>query len=501
MTIGIPATARVLEAYAGVLDTLTPADPVLVSPWSWSWEGPQGLRPAQPGPVQLKAVILAPGPLDDLDIGVPCQAVLTHDHDPATPVAELYGRITDLEARPVEYAFPDGTHVDGLEYSLTAVDYTPDAAEVGLTDPTFVAESADDRIDAAATGTLRPRPVLYGGLGGTLESYYAPPLRNPTTAELDVTVTLAAQPDATVEPPTLRDAITRVLGQVAPNASGAASALLAPHVTASGSLPALKLDGDDPWVIDYLPRGAGAVWADASWYPAEVVEYASGLWGLLVDPDASGWVLSADHIDYDAKWTRHKVGDPTRLAISAPLGGGDPTVVLVDSSDFDPDLGVVTEALDAPDLTTVAAVASMAAMYLPVTDRADRWEAEGFRFYASEDPARLYPAWFPRHALTPGTSYGERARCYVQPVVVHGITEAETPTGKAFHYGTLDAVELVADGDEVVIDFRVRRTVPPSSTAAAFTAGDWATLAGGGPTVAELDPRFSVYDYRLARRA
>lgn len=506
VTVGRPGSNEYWTAYPGVLADHTPADPVLGSPMEWSWSFPDGPWPVQPNPVELKFTLLAPEPIAALDIGAPCQSIMSLTGIGA--VAELFGRITDLEAVPVTYYYPTplgGVEVKGIEYSIVAVDYTVDLAELAPR-VGFVQELAIDRINDALVQTRNP----YGWRGSDLvtgvskDPYFPTILVNEVGAELRYSV-VAAKPEA--DDTSTRDIITEVLAQVPPNSARYGACFLAPHVGFGSDFVGVL--APSPWVLDFVldsvgSGGDGGLFDGSSWYPGLFGLLASGKWGLDIDPATDGWVLDANLIDYDAKWKRNKASSPNRIttAVTVPPAT-EPTSVTVSTGDRAKDAPVVVQEMSASLLTSVADAVAMCAMYLPPTDTRDRWAADGFRFYATEDIERLFPAWFPQHGfgVEPGeVTNSQRAHAYTRPVVIHGLDENETPTGKPFHYGQLASVTLTLDGADPVVDFRLRRSLPENVTAAALTFGQVATLPGGGPTIAQLDPRFTIYDYRLARR-
>jgi hypothetical protein len=502
VTIGDAAAPLVIEAVG--VDELDAADPFIEDGVTWAWRFPDGIWPAQPEPVELKLNVIAPGPVELFDEGttIAAELVFTVAPDADDPtVVDFYGRITDVDASPVAYRV-GSTDVDGLRYALVAVSREVDAGEAYV-DPFASDEFGHSTADYLAAVAVHTRgvPGFPDGLpelpqsGGSVAPALHPfwPVEVPRGPALPILVDIMRQ-----SPPQQSN---RSLGVIQP--------VIVPDAGAG------HLDPANPFAVDFLPTELSTtLFADFD-YPMEFVDFGA-LWGLELDAAAEGvWTVSADHLNFDANWRRSKLGIPNRVSISTYVGSvtgvkpETPTVYVRDAPDGTADVSPIELPIDVDNTLSVTggALDDLASMYLPATDARDRWEAGSMRFYAAHALAQLTPTWFPAHASdispptdpwsAPGGGVG-RVAAYVRPLVVYGLPPTQTPTGKSHHAGQLNSVELTHVDGEPVVDFTMRRTLPQAG-AGALTPGGVATLAGGGPTVAELDPRFTVYDYRLAR--
>jgi hypothetical protein len=482
-----------------------PADCFMLDGVTWSWSFPDGVWPAQPEPLELKCSLVSPTPLDYLDVGTPVRAWLRFttgpDADPVV-VVDFPGRLTDVEATAIDYAVYDGADVvpmTGIRYDLTAVDLTVDLAELYLIEgielglPGGGTQGAALRLDQLFGNTLGhplygddglPGLVYCGGfLVGDLfqgQTYSRAPLRD---AALDI---LRQAPASSVLP-------ARAYGVLSPIVEHASDSAQWAH------------DVDSPYCIDLIPSTIDTAVSPFTEFPGEVVELVTG-WGIDVAADGPGvWTVSAAHVDFDAKWKRNKYGNPNRVSVTGNFDlSPDPLTVTLDSADGSTSESVVELALESTFKTSAGAL-QMARMYLPDSDARDRWQADAFRFYAANDLDKLTPSWFPNHADPTDETIPYRGMVYARPVIVHDLDPARTPTGKGFHAGQLASVVLAYDSGDPVVDFQLRRTLPQAEPGGGgFTVADWLDVPHAdpdGPTVAELDPRFTVYDYRLAREA
>lgn len=511
--VNLDTTAGVLVLGSGDYSAV---DPFLAGEVQLSWKREGG---GQPDPVEASFTIVAPDPVA-VDIGRRLSLIVDGGVD---EVATFYGRVAEVIAEPVEYrATPTGATILGMSYGVKAVDYTVDLAEIQASFPAY---------DPAVTPTMRQpgtRLAQYirdGVAGYELGGVFG------GGDEMDGWVTLKAEDAGTGG---VLERVNSILDQVGvelpadlpddgePIATAldrreARRLVFAPRVDAStlpGDLHYYDGDGFPSfWATDAPPATyASDTPAD---FPAVLTDGGSSGWGLVID-DASPIVVPAARVDYAARWRRDKFTHPNRATVTyTPEGSTDETVLTVDADDRGADDPVVNIPLSAPLLGALKPTYSvtyeygprrMALMYLPENDAGDRWGAEAFRFYPETwDQLTSGSQWFPRHAdidPTPATTPADpdtRATCYARPIVVSGIDPAHTPTGRGWYAGTLSSVTLTLAGvdDRPVVEFTLRRVLPIPAGAGALTPAD----LDPGILVSDLDPTFSVYDYRLARGA
>ena len=168
----------------------------------------------------------------------------------------------------------------------------------------------------------------------------------------------------------------------------------------------------------------------------------------------------------------------------------------VDRDALDP---IVTREVEAKQVTPgVYGAGRLAPVYLPEADpRRDRWEADEFTYYADETLEGLVPSWFPRP--TASTTGEDRQSHLSRTVLVHSIVEGSTPLDRTWYAGQLRNVTVTFADGEAVARFGLRRSWTfPTDADPALTPEDVGAMFGA-PTVAELDPAFTVYDHRHAR--
>lgn len=491
---------------------IDPADRFLADGLQVGWELP-GEWPAQPSPVEVRFAIVGPDVDPVLDIGSVCSLVV----ETATPetVVEFYGRVTDLTAAPIAYSV-DGVAVDGQRVEVIAVDYTTDLAEVRF-DNAF----AHDVNAINPDFWLSDFPMGSNWVPGEDVPPFALPPQFPTgfpdglpytppgvvLDTADPSYILGGWGD-TEDPGSVRDLILDVLRQ---------TPRLDPDGVSRGGVrymgmlginvdPATAplLDDAHPFTVDFPPnRSVDVATQGAAAFPLGFTDSASG-WGLHdIATAPAGWVLPAGRIDYGGtKWTRTKWGTPNRVRLIYGANNGTTEGVYeLDSYDRDSSDPVQVREVRVPQLQDPGLyfAGRLAPVYLPEQDpRRDRWEADEFTFYADEDLTGLTPSWFPRP--TASTAGEDRQSHLTRPVLIHSIVSGSTPLQRSWYAGQLRSVSMTFADGSAEVKVSLRRSWPfPASGDPTLTPADVATLPGGGPTVADLDPRYTVYDYRLAR--
>lgn len=475
------------------------------------WELP-GEWPVQPSPVEVRFAMIGPDVDPLLDIGSVC-SVVVETAAPAT-VVEFYGRVTDMTASPITYT-ADGVSVDGQRVEVIATDYTTDLAEIrfdnGATDATAISPDfflSDFPMGGAWVPGEDVPPFAYPPqfpTGFPDGMPYTPPAVVLDTS--DPSFLLGGWGD-TEDPGSVRDLVLDILRQTPRlDADGVARGgvrymgMLGVNVDPA---TAPLLDDTHPFTVDFPPnRSVDVATEGAAAFPLAFADGPDG-WGL--DDIASapaGWVLDAARIDYGGtKWTRTKWGSPNRVRLIYGAGGGTTEGVYEqDSVDRDSSDPVQVREVEVKNLRDPGLyfAGRLAPVYLPETDpRRDRWEADEFTYYADDDLAPLTPSWFPRP--TASLTGEDRQSHLTRPVVVHSIVPGSTPLQRAWYAGQLRSVSVTFVDGAAEVKFSLRRSWPfPTPDDPALTPADVATLPGGGPTVSELNPSFTVYDYRLAR--
>lgn len=491
--------------------TITPTDLFLSDPLVVGWELP-GEWPVQPSPVEARFVIVGPVVDDLLDIGSVCSVVVEQTGE---TVVEFYGRVTDMTASPIAYTAA-GVAVEGQRVEVVATDYTTDLAEVRFDNPFAHNVSAinpdfylsdfpmgSNWIPGEDVPPFAMPPQFPTGFPDGLP--YTPPSVVLDTA--DPSYILGGWGD-TEDPGSVRDLVLDVLRQTPRlDAEGVARGgvrymgILGVNVD---PLTAPLLDSTHPFTVDFPPNRTPDVATEgAAAFPLGFTDSASG-WGLHDIASApAGWVLGAGRVDYGGtKWSRTKWGNPNRVRlIYGAAGGTTDGVYEMDSYDRDPDDPVVVRQVEVKNLQDPGLyfAGRLAPVYLPETDpRRDRWEADEFTYYADDTLSGLTPSWFPRP--TASTTGEDRQSHLTRPVVVHGIVEGSTPLLRTWYAGQLRSVSMTFADGQAEVKFGLRRSWTfPTDADPTLTPADVATLPGGGPTVGDLDPAFTVYDYRLAR--
>jgi hypothetical protein len=491
--------------------TIDPTERFVADGLQAGWELP-GEWPAQPGPVEVRFALVGPDVDPLLDIGSVCSVVV----EAATGlVLEFYGRVTDMTASPIAYE-AGGVAVDGQRCEVIAVDYSADLAEIRF-----------DNANAHTSNAINPDfflsdfPMGSAWVPGEDVPPFAYPPQFPTgfpdgmpytppgvvLDTADPSYLLRGWGD-TEDPGSVRDLVLDILRQ---------TPRLDPDGVSRGGVrymgmlgvnvdPATAplLDDTHPFTVDFPPnRSVDVATEGAAAFPLEFTDGPDG-WGLHdVAPGAAGWVLDAARVDYGAtKWTRNKWGSPNRVRlIYAALGGTSDGVYEMDSVDRDPSDPVSVREVQVKNLDDAGPffAGRLAPVYLPETDpRRDRWEADEFTYYADDTLARLTPSWFPRP--TASTTGEDRQSHLTRPVVVHSIVPGSTPLRRGWYAGQLRSVLVTFVEGTAEVRFSLRRSWAfPASGDPALTPADVGALPGGGPTVADLDPSFTVYDYRLAQ--
>lgn len=429
------------------------------------------------------------------------------------PVASFSGRVTDLGVKPSRL---------GMIYQVSCLDYLVDLAEARLaaTGPdAWPGESIEDRLTRIADDL----PDVFGG--APWDMYSGP--------EPDWGIFHAN--DADDLKPAL-DWVTEHLSQYVqyghydPPIQGGARGIIATNNTG------VYGTADDPdamlpqarrfeltWIFRRLFNRGQAAWLPARFRPTG----AGGTWRPDVDADddqafyddlyevpeldgstipAALGVIPADVIQYDADWSRTKKGRAERVYVQT-------SVVYVDAPNakragrgIEGIYGYDYSSTPPPTLTVDSTLGyrseafHLADFLLREPGHADRWEVEKFRLLADLIPDRIIRAnstsWF--HPIL-FANYPLRA--------IAGLPVEQNPNGGADWYaGILTGAEFNLTRGRYAIDFTLSRELPRPATSTTGEGGylSFATLAAdpvqATVTLADLDPAYSIYDYRAARR-
>lgn len=450
------------------------------------WVMPEGdLHPTQPEPLFADLVLHAPD-IDafEADIGSDVALTLTFDNSNPAPFT-FYGRITDCKATPAPKTF------GGMLVSLVALDYTVDERPIGLVDwpaETFAARLA--RVFAEAGAGAVPTLGLVGDPG-------APSLP-------------ARSASRTTLPAYLGELLPSWIGLGAGDAYG--RYILAPNIAGgSAPLPAQQFALDPVTEVTDYPL------------PAEFALLPSTLYGPDFAPAPADFVLDGRFVRRSVNWSRRKFGNHKALVVTDPNSDAEvfniaPGAPGSAGAPTDPPLDIFAELASAfplPFGTEVTGAMTRPAFSLYLRDvngAGNRWAVDGFTYELSRDledadpdsldAADMVPGWMPLHEYGEGVS--ARTRAYHQTVVVTGIPADQNPASGTVYAGQLMGATLRLTGGRnprAEIDFTVRRGIPRPAPGDALTPGGLGASPLAAVTVAQLDPDYTPYDYRLIREA
>lgn len=448
-------------------DTADPDNPGPLAGLRIGWTMPDGdLYPTQPDPVSCSMALIVPdiADVEELDIGS-AAAVDVSDATGGPVVFEFRGRLTDLKAV---------AHARGVHLSLIALDHTLDERRTGFT-------AAGDDVASNHIG------ALFAAVG----------LDEPTLPYPGGTVGMRMEAG---EPRSLPEALAPILlsmvgGSTWPDVEGNARTILAPLV--DGLAPV----DPDPFVLDELPERS----------PEPVTGVfgpTAGGYGIDLAADAAAGVLDAAFVDAAAVWIRNKWLAVNQVDVTyRDVGDVEATIRAATG-----ETPIVSARIDTPivpgfGIDIEAAAQRVADYYLP-EHVGNKWTVERFTWQLSRhiddggiDLSDVGPGWMPVHTAAEDDPI--RTLAYRRVVAVVGIPEHQNPAAGGIYAGRLVGAELTVNGrGELTLAFSLRRHLPKStSTVDVLTPAGLAASAYNGVTVADLDPDFTVYDYRLAQEA
>lgn len=449
------------------------------------------------------------------------------------PVATFGGRITELRAEP---------HPLGMLYSVSCLDYLVDLSDtqVSADDQTgWPGESLENRI-TRLVNLADDDGNLFGGVPWDVANLDGP------IPGWGISWGNTAPPLAPV-----LDHIVKYLSQYVhygymdPNMpqGGARGILLANTLTtglygygwlgstATGPADNAPAVGGRRYNIQWVFRNIGGN-PNLGGYalPAQLRQAATGKWRPVVDPNsARSWVgdpnanasgdlptadafgvLPARYVDYDpTSWSRTKkeqaekvrvqttynwsggpnrtwVSQSTLQAYNVPVKSAPAKVITVDT-----ELGYAQEARTLAKwmVPEPAEVGSGA-----------RWEVDTFRLRADQLRGRL-------------TAANRRCWTYLRTmlayplVAIGGMDPTHTPDGRDYYAGVITGATFTIRGGRYSIDFQLSRHLPRPVSGAAANADQGSVSAKSmravpaqlAMKVSQLDPTYSVYDYRIVR--
>lgn len=436
------------------------------------------------------------------------------------PVATFGGRITDLKAEP---------HALGMIYTVSALDYLVDLSDTQVAaddDTGWPGESLENRLTrlyelADDDGTLFAAAPWGDGYGpepgwGVLWGNANPPLA-----------------------PVL-DHMTNALAQYVhyghydPPIQGGARGVLLANTLLDGIYGAVDNRPDPARRYDtrWLYKRLGGNPNQGGYpLPAQLrQDPATGKWRPVVDPDsAHSWVgdpnanllgdlptadrfgsLPARYVDFDpTSWSRTKKEQAEKVRVQTTTNwASGPARTWVQQTTYNAyGRGVQTRP---PKVLTVdtelgyADEARTLARWL-IPDPAEssggkRWEVDTFRLRADQLRGRITAAnrrsWFTLSSILSWPL-----------VAIGGLDPTRTPDGRDYYVGLITGATFTIKDGRYWIDFQLSRQIPNPVSGAAVYADQGqlsvksmkAVAAQAAVKLNQLDPTFSVYDYRVVR--
>lgn len=425
----------------------------------WAYPEGSGLFPPQPEPVTAAFGIVAEDSTTlaaDLRIGAPVTITLTM----ANMTAEFYGRVAEATAQPIDLTIA-GVPVQAILYSVSAVGYDADPAELVVGSAPWPAEDTLARLDHIMTA-----------------AGYAVMLDHP--------------PGAIAVPVAARDIDARSVSELLAHYTTQYPLRSTLDPEAHRAVIAGQIDGTTPVQLVEIPDHI-----TAGRYPAKlsVSGTLSFTANALTGADAP-MVLDAHWLDFDAKWTASKAANPNAIVVI-----GDVVGTVTTTAGLTP---VVTEQLNGVDLTDPADAALVGAMYLPDATEQATWTVDTFRLMAYLDVVDLGE---PDATLI--LSPTRVADVLTNVVVIDNIPGTQNPVpqyltgGDSYYAGMLISAQLVIRDKRVTVDFKLRPDIPPPPAAGDGFAMSWANAATNLPalTWALIDSSITWADARLIRKA
>lgn len=457
-----------------------PTEPQVLDGLTIGWRFGGDLHPGDVDPVEATLAIYADQVADAsaLTLGA---TILVQVTDPAqtTTIAELCGRVAELTAAPVRRK--DGPR---LVYTVRAVDYTVDLAEARLPAATYTARtvgSAIDRVVIDLFNTDQPLPqditesVSFVDLSAATVAAYEVPEGDNASIRLRAFLALLADDTTLGLDPEYQTWERRFL-------------------VAMGD----AVDGTPKAAGTYLSY-TGTVGAHAL-LPGRLTLGGDGIVRLTF-PDGGDRVLSGARAPLAAlAWRQGKDQGPTRVTVKSPQ---DPPVYAAQTAENTAATYKAAVTVDA-DVSNAADALALAAMYVTGPDDSDSlWNADKLQYVAGDTITHLF-------GLFPPQAEGVQLWNYFAevPVVVPDLHPGIDLVGVGGHYaGLLDGADLTISGGRVVLDFRIRRTLPrhrpPDNAGHATYTPTFSGLRADlptGPSFSAVESGLTFYELRLIRR-
>lgn len=464
----------------------------LADPLTVSWSNPNSpLFHPQPDAMRatFKAVVPAMSDLADVVRGTPVVIRVwgwppgtanpyaqPDDLDPVNypPIVVFRGRVADVDADP---------HKLGMIFTFSCVDYSVDLAEQVIGAGDWPSEGNDERLlrmfDEA--GELRPPPSIP-----VIPAWF---------------VSGGAMAARTGSPADARS----LIWELADWATGTPDdAFGFYHYLATLYANYLTDDAPDPLGrFGLLNTGTRLHTGDTDEpprLPAVFGVTTGSEYGVLIseDTDRRAAVISADHVDFSARWSQTKRTDPDTFTVTGAFVDGLLDTTWPSLTVSSPGAVPVTGQAPFGGISDHAAI-NYATANLAGAD-SDRWQTEPFTWYADQDPWPLIAdgCWFIE---------GKHVEAGRYPVVVAGIDPTKTPNGLDWWAGRLRSATFALAGGHYTVRFELARnllrpgvysTVTPTIDVATLTPEDLAT-SFPAVKVSDADPAYTPFDYRLVR--
>lgn len=491
-------------------DTLDGGVPLAPLTMGWKYPDDGGLWPTQPVPATVRLAIAYPSAAaaDDVQIGSTFDCIVTTGQTYGgvdLQTARVAGRVAQRTATPRNITTPLGGTQPAWVLDLVLTDYTADLAETEVAgiDP-LQGVGVRTRIAQLFSMAGMVAPAWSGGGSGSQQ--LLPDVTGQVQAETLSTAVdryLKTYADGgewvvdesvrTNHPEYVRQGWRR--GVIRANLAGAETGEPNPLGPWRMEWISRRTVNDSDPSITYLPLQM--VWRGTS--------ETDGVW-TLEPTDAPAGVLdlsrriSADYLDYDARWTRSKNTSAYRVIVS---NNTDTTAYQTDWRQR-----AATLKNPGPDQTVIRITDCrayrdfnaefVAQMYL--TDQVIPQDApDKFVWRASEDPSwpRQITSWFPdSNTWQPAST----------PILITDLPPSQSPVNSGGYYaGVLSGVDFTIGRSRFSFTFTLRAGPPrPGGTTAELVA-KWGDLPdveadGEGPrTSSNIDPELRWSDFRLVR--
>lgn len=491
-----------VAGHSWTVTNLDPATPGPAAPLTLRHALPDDqLWPSQPLPEVATFGIVA---ADAAQLGDVVEGVDVHIAFTAPPNPDpIYfdGDVSDVEVDPVTYTDPaTGDVVDGVRLSVTAVGYLAQLWE----EPTTVADGAGDPDYNGAVDTINRLNAMFTGEDGSAPPPFtwprpAPdmvPVPNPSNLPADwiwndfpVVAMAPLNVSGEAMGPHL-DAVLRVM-LWATSSTGDVADLSDPKriiVEANVDPVTRELETPYAWIAALVSNQVEVPAA------ADLEATPTG-WGVVVDPDAGGAVISAGKVERDVRFVQRKRSNVNRVSVPyydtadakahslSSSTGESPTVLATlpgDGGDLPATSRLPTGLVDGGSNyndTPEHAIRRVADFYLP-EGLDDSWGVDTVTWRMDRDVA------------------GRTPPALGSLVVIAGIPETQNPNGRTWFAGIVKAWGLTLPDGTVELELLTARgkSVPDP-------AGDrlrWSELPAG-VTWAQLRPDHTWEDFDLLR--